>query len=245
MFKRNPDLRVRDNNRDFKTVTYAFPLVIFTALVMSMASTISENRSYVSVKTTKESVTQDQSFTIDVSVTAHIPINAIDIVIEYPEEVLVIDGVDTGTSVITLWTEEPYARDGKIYLRGGTFRKGFLGEHKVAEIVAHARKTGEAKVVLAESALVAGDGKGTEVPVSHDGDYHEARIQILGADGVALARAHVELVSDTNGDGSVNMSDITEFMAAWLTQKQIYDFNNDGKMSFKDFSIILFEAYAH
>ena len=94
---------------EFTTVRYAFPLIIVTAVLAGLASVVSENNSYVTVETNAETVSQGEQFTVDVKVTAHVPVNAVDLVIAYPEDAIVIDGIDTGTSVITLWTEEPYA----------------------------------------------------------------------------------------------------------------------------------------
>src|SRR3989344_8015905 len=123
--------------KHYNTVRYAFPLVIVTALFAGFASVVSENSSYVTVKTDAVSVAKDQQFYIDVVATVHVPVNAVDLVIAYPDEQMVIDSIDTGTSVITLWAEEPYAENGSIYLRGGTFRKGFIGEHTIARIKEH------------------------------------------------------------------------------------------------------------
>lgn len=223
--------------RHYDTVRYAFPLVVITAVFASLASVITNNTSYVTIRANTETVAKDQQFTIDVLVTASVPVNAVDLVISYPVDTLVIEGIDTGTSVITLWTEQPYAKDGNIFLTGGTFRKGFVGEHMIAKIKAHAKEAGEARILIKETQLVAGDGKGSSVPVN--ASEKEIRIAISGIEGIIKAKASISVVTDIDGDGDVDLKDISAFMSAWFNKGKIFDFNGDGKMSFSDFSILL------
>ncbi len=227
----------------YTTVKYAFPLVIFTALLAGFAAIITETDSYVTIRTSSETVAKDQQFVIEVLVTAHVAVNALDLVISYPEDTVHIDGIDVGTSVITLWTEDPYASNGNIYLSGGTFRKGFIGEHTIARIKAHATESGEAKILIKETQLIAGDGKGTEVTATKSEKYNEVQIAITGSDGLIKGEASIAVVSDTDGDGDVDVKDISAFMSAWLTRSNTYDFNGDGKMTIRDFSILLADSF--
>ncbi len=226
----------------YDTVRYAFPVVFVAAIIASLASIVAHDQSYVSIMTDVDTVTRDQEFFIDVDVSAHVPINAIDLQISYPENTVAIDGIDTGQSVITLWTEEPYARDGVIYLRGGTFRKGFVGEHTIARIRARALEAGEARLLISSTALVAGDGKGTAVAAGNTGS-NSVRIMVVGDTGKITGEALIAVITDANGDGTVNFADITLFMSAWFTQSRLYDFNNDGRMTFRDFSILLADSF--
>lgn len=227
--------------KHYDTVRYAFPLVVITAVFASLASVITGNTSYVTIRANTETVAKDQQFTVEVLVTAHVPVNAVDLVISYPEDKLVIEGIDTGTSVITLWTEQPYAKDGNIYLTGGTFRKGFVGEHTIAKIKAHAKKAGEARILIKETQLVAGDGKGSNVPVN--ASENEIKIAVTGSEGIIKGKVAISFISDIDGDGDVDLKDISAFMSAWFSKGNTFDFNGDGKMSFSDFSILLAESF--
>jgi len=221
-------------------VKYAFPLVIMTALFASFASVISENSSYVTVRTSVNTVGQHDQFYIDISVKAHVPINAVDLVIAYPDKQIAVESIDIGTSVITLWTETPYAKNGNIYLRGGTFRKGFVGEHTIARVRAKALTAGDARILVTDTQLVAGDGLGTEVVTGSDTKNTQAYIKVVAdGEGKITGEVLISVVTDIDGDGDIDMSDISAFMSAWFSKKSIYDFNGDGKMTIKDFSILL------
>lgn len=223
-------------------VRYAFPIIALTALFAGLASVVTQNASYIAVSTTPSSVKEGESFMIEVRAYASTPVNAVDITLSYPQNQISIEGIDKGTSVISLWAEEPHAKDGKIYLRGGVFQKGFLGEHPIARIKARATATGAAHVSLSSASLIAGDGNGTEVSVDRT-DKDTTKIFVTSADGALKGVADVALITDIDGNGRVDINDISDFMSAWFTRGKVLDFNNDGKMNFRDFSILLSDSF--
>lgn len=231
-----------------RTVRYAFPLA-FASLVFLGASVLtSGTASYVKLSSDKTYVKSGEFFTIDVYAGAHIAANAVDIQIAYPEDQIKIEGIDTGTSVITIWTTEPYAEDGLIVLRGGTFRKGFLGEHMIAQINARAKEAGSAKFSADSVQLLAGDGRGTDITIKDTGyQSHTMYVDVTADDktGEMTIEASVQIAiyTDIDGDGKVDMKDILSFMNAWRDKSTLYDFNGDGKMTFKDFGIILSDSF--
>lgn len=226
-----------------RTVRYAFPVMIISAVILSIASVISSTESSVTITTPSKTLVKDEEFYITVTAKTHVAVNAVDIQITYPESALKIEGIDTGTSVITLWTEEPYAKDGLIYLRGGTFRKGFIGEHTIARIKARAIGNGDAKILIKDLQLVAGDGSGTPVKTSQSKENNEIQLAVTTDDSEIKAKAEIKVATDTDGDGDVDLTDISVFMGAWFNGDKIYDFNGDGRMTFRDFSIILAKSF--
>ncbi len=226
-----------------RTVRYAFPVAFATIALLGAASLSITNSSYIQLTTTDTDVATGEFFTIDVIVGAHVPVNAINIEIAFPDDQIEIDGIDTGESVITIWTEEPKVEGNKVILSGGTFRKGFLGEHLVAQINARAKKNGTAKFSIDQSKILAGDGKGTQVSVKKTDKESLTMFVALKEEGINGAllegAATVGIYTDINGDGKVDMNDILAFMSAWSDKNIKYDFNNDGRMSFVDFAIIL------
>jgi len=233
------------------TIKYAFPLIFAVAALLGTAAVVSNSKSFIHLESSSSSVRSGQTFQIDVYVTAHVPINAVDINLTFPKEQISIVGIDIGESVITLWTEEPYIKNNSVILQGGTFRKGFLGDHKIATINARAIQTGLAQFTAEDVVLLAGDGSGTAVKVSETGKEstslyiaHEDGTFTPVKEGVGLqGTASVVLITDIDGDGKVTLGDISRFMAAWSSRAVIYDFNGDGAMSFRDFGIILADSF--
>lgn len=225
------------------TVHYAFPAVIVGALLGAALSLSDSTPSHVRVATEPAEVAAGERFSISVYATAAIPINAVDISVAYPEDQIVIEGIDVGESVITIWAVEPYARNGTIYLRGGVFRRGFLGEHLIARVRARATESGVAHILASESQFIAGDGSGNAVNVVATG-AEETRVHVTRA-GELKSSVSIGIVTDLDGDGDVDLTDIREFLAAWHAERFIFDFNGDGEMTFRDFGILLAYSFFH
>lgn len=230
-----------------RTVRYAFPLAFASMLFLSAAVLDSQEASYIRLTSNETYVEEGDTFTIEVHVNAHIPVNAVNIEVAYPEDQIEIIGIDTGTSVITIWTEEPSWDNGVVSISGGTFRKGFEGEHIVAEISARAKTSGAAKFSTDEVRLLAGDGRGTQVSVSESGEetytMYAGVVTNEKGEMVIEGNLKVGIYTDIDGDGKVDMSDVMDFMSAWRSKQVVYDFNKDGKMTFVDFAIILADSF--
>ncbi len=229
------------------TVRYAFPMMALLATLLGAGAVSTSQQSSIRLEAVPSTVPAGDSFSVNVYVSAHVPVNAVDIDVAIPSNARVT-GIDTGESVITLWTQDPYLEGNTVVLRGGTFRKGFIGEHLIATINAEALSSGIGEFVVRDVTLLAGDGSGSSVSV---GDQEGARLYIANADGtfadsqtVATDGAvAVIVVTDIDGDGDVSLTDVSRFMVAWTSQSLVYDFDNDGRMTFRDFGIILSDTF--
>lgn len=235
------------------TVRYAFPLVFTLAAFLGAAVIVTDNKSFIHLESSVDSVRAGETFEIAVFVSAHVPVNAVDITLEFPKNQISIISIDKGESVLTLWTQEPKVENNKVYLTGGTFRRGFVGDHRIATIYAKATQSGIAKFNVGTVSLLAGDGSGTKVTVTKN-DKDSKTLFITKNDGTQVpssentavgvkGTASVVLVTDIDGDGQVTLIDISRFMSAWNDKSVKYDFNGDGAMSFKDFGIILADSF--
>jgi hypothetical protein len=237
--------------RTSATVRYAFPLIFAFAALLGVASVISSSESSIHLETSQTSVRAGETFRIEVYANAHVAVNAVDIKLEFPKEQIQILGIDTGESVITLWAKEPYVEGNTVILQGGTFRRGFRGDHLIATINAKAIETGLAQISVGDVQLLAGDGTGSEVPVTENHDDsttfyiadEEGHFAEAGSGVNLQGTASVVIVTDIDGDGAVTLSDISRFMSAWASRTVVYDFNGDGYMSFRDFGIILADSF--
>lgn len=235
-----------------RTVRYAFPVVLGALVLLSAATITSLETTTIEVEPSANNVRAGDVLNLDVYVSASEPVNAVDIELSIPSSQLKVTGIDTGESVITLWTDEPYEEDGVVYLRGGTFRRGFLGKHLIATVNAKAVNTGLAYVNVSESLLLAGDGTGSEV-TSSPTDANAVKLYIANEQGQLVGltdsagtfegSVEIRIVTDIDGDGDVSINDLSRFMAAWHSKSVIYDFSGDGKMTFRDFAIILADSF--
>jgi hypothetical protein len=226
------------------TVRYMFPLVLGFMAVLS-AALIGSEESYIRLEPSATTVLQGERFSIDIYASAHVPVNALDIKIDFSPDKVDVISVDKAQSVITIWTQEPLVENGMITLGGGTFRRGFVGEHLVATIKAEAKFTGETEFLITDANLLAGDGSGTPVAVSGTGADSRTSFYIYdqNSDPAEIsARLGININADIDGDGTVSLKDISAFMAAWHSKSKTHDFNRDGKMNFIDFSIILAQS---
>lgn len=201
----------------------------------------------VIITSTTDSVLVGKPFFVDVLVDAADDVNAVDLEIDYPDTHLTVDNLREGESVLTIWTEEPTAQNGRITLRGGTFRRGFSGEHMIIRIRGIATRPGRIDFTFATADLVWGDGEGSQVS-SDNIKQRELSVQAVSSEeaeseGVLQALQTDDLRTDLTGDRQVMMADISVFLQAWGSEDMMYDFNGDGRMNFQDFSIILADYF--
>ncbi len=226
------------------TVRYAFPLILVVSTLLGATALLSKNDTYIVVESRQESVRAGENFAVDVFVVARVPVNAVDLRLTLPKEQVKVLGVDTGESVITLWTKDPYFENGVVYMQGGTYRKGFIGKHRIATVNAQALTSGLAQIGVTHAELYAGDGTGSKVTVVPS-EEDSTKLAIAREDGTYLPSASIggevqfTIIGDIDGDGKVTLTDISRFMAAWNSKDTQYDFNGDSRMSFRDFGIIL------
>lgn len=223
-----------------RTVRYMFPFLVgFIALLGAQLISSTES-SYIRLVVDKQTVQKDERFSVDVFAYAHVPVNAVDVTLKFDGNKVQVVEVDRGQSVLTIWTEDPVVTNSTVTLRGGTFRKGFLGEHKVARIDLKAKSTGNSQFSTSDVMLLAGDGKGTPVKTTNTNSDVSLYIydENTNPEDIKI-NVEVNLITDLDGDGKVSLKDISAFMAAWASQSNMLDFNGDGRMTFRDFSIIL------
>jgi len=237
--------RYRASRDRATTVRYMFPAVLGAAALLGALSISSTNNSFVLLETDVQAVESGELFEVQVVTSAHTPVNAVDITVQFPKDKLEVFSVDRGQSVLTIWTENPIVTASTVRMSGGTFRRGFIGKHEIATINFRALKTGQYKVKIEDATLVAGDGTGTEVPVTTQSAESIALFNFdedTSPEEIKVAIAS-KMVTDLNNDGRVTLQDISAFMGAWSNRTQMFDFDRDGRMTFRDFSIILADYF--
>jgi len=227
------------------TVRHMFPALATFAALLGAAVVTTSDVSFVRLESSVATVEAGDRFTMQVYANAHVPVNAIDVTLEFDDVAVEVIEVDIGQSVLTIWTEDPVVKGNTVVLRGGTFRKGFLGEHLIASIDLRAAEAGQGTFEVSNVLFLAGDGAGTNVAVAESSD---SKVNFFVYDEntdpseIAL-NVRAQIITDIDGNGKVDLTDISSFMAAWSSKDTLYDFNNDGRMTFRDFSIILADFF--
>lgn len=232
--------------RESGTVRFMFPVVFGILAALGANALLSVDESYVRLSPDKTVVMKGESFFIEIYAYAHVPVNALDIEVSFDPASVEVVSVDKAQSVLTIWTQEPTVEANKIVLGGGTYRRGFVGEHLVATIKAVAKESGKTEFLVRDAELLAGDGKGTPVKLASnpEGGVQSFIIYNQNEDPAKIsATLGVGISADIDGDGTVTLKDISSFMSAWYNGSKTYDFNTDGKMNFIDFSIILARSF--
>lgn len=230
--------------KNSRTVHYAYSLVFVVAIAASVAAVVSTEASYVRLESSEQFVEAGSQFRVAVYAFAHTPVNAVDIALQFSPENVEVLGIDRGESVITLWTEDPRVEDNRVVLSGGTYQKGFLGEHLIATIRLQAKAAGRTEFLARDVRFLAGDGQGSQVSLIEGSGTLSAIIYDENTDPATLTSdAEFVIVTDIDGDGQVTLRDISVFMSAWSGDGQKFDFNSDNRMTFRDFSIILADYF--
>ena len=224
------------------TVRHTFSFSFLTLAVLGAAVLLSDNESYIRIASDTKSVQAGERFTVSVFAGAHISVNAVDISLAFPDDLVSVTGIDTGESVISLWTRDPYVEGNQVIMQGGTFRRGFIGEHLIAKINFKATGDGVANFTIDALQLVAGDGSGDPVQVTRS-DGESLIVVLQNEDGNLNADVGVTFVTDIDGNGNVSLADVQTFMQAWQRREYVYDFNQDNRMNFTDFAIILADSF--
>jgi len=169
----------------------------------------------------------DQEFTIAVAANAEDMINAVSLEVTYPVDKLIVKSINTDHSIINLWAEKPREQDGVVYF-SGVILEGFEGTGEVASITFLPYATDEVHLDIIDAALLAHDGKGTDVlDHTYSGNYH----------------VHVSITPspDLNGDGVISVVDFSIMIFYWgeARDKSVdYDLNQDGWIDLTDLSIL-------
>ena len=227
-------------------VRFMFPVLLSVLALLGATASAPDSISYIELVPSTTTVMTGDTFTIDIYANAHVPVNALDVTVRFLSGTVEVLGIDKGQSVLTIWTKEPTVSNTDITFSGGTYRRGFVGRHLVATIEAKALKTGKTEFLVTNAELLAGDGQGTKVSVVLDADKAKQSFIIYDQDTAPEsigAELGLLISEDIDGDGEVTLKDVSSFMAVWYTKESLYDFNNDKKMNFIDFSIILAKSF--
>jgi len=125
------------------------------------------------VSPSSSSVVAGNIFTVNIVVnTEGQNINTSDAVIQFPTDLLQVVSVSKGSSIFSLWVEDPNFSNttGQISFNGGIANPGYLGNYgQLISITFKTKKSGTASLLFSDSSVRANDGLGTDVLTSKTG----------------------------------------------------------------------------
>ena len=152
---------------------FLFILIIFLSLSVTSAQSAKVTSISFGIPS---SVNTEESLDIVVNAdTQGVLINAIELVIDYNENLLSFAGYSDDDAVVKIWIDPPHAAEGKIYLSGivpggvsGLYdaKKEALSALPLVHLFFVAKKVGNANFSFVDSKILMHDGEGT--PLSHE-----------------------------------------------------------------------------
>lgn len=185
---------------------------------------------------------------LDVNVHALSPVNAFDVVVSYPADMIELIDINEETSFLDLWphNEKHPAKDGsaELHFTAGVFgRDGFTGTGTALTLNLRAKKAGTAEFVFKDPQIRASDGKGTLVPAdarSFTYTVVERAPAATGSAGSTFTVAVPVSIPDFDGDGLVTIIDASMLLVQmFASYNPRYDLNIDGAVGVADLSVLL------
>lgn len=111
---------------------------------------------------------QGTHFTMSVMVSTNQAMNGVDAVVQFPTNKLQVISVSKQNSIFNLWVQEPSFSNlgpvGTVHFQGVALNPGFIGsEGKVLDIIFRVKDTGPADITYGNGAVLANDGRGTNI----------------------------------------------------------------------------------
>lgn len=142
-----------------KQISIGFILLTFFPLT-SFASELRLDASRMDVYAGEE-------FTVEVTLFADEPVNAVEARIIFLEDMLVVKEISDGNSSINFWVERPRSEIPGIVVFSGVTPGGFSGVNNLLfSVTFEAKKTGTAVISISNAKALQDDGVGTETSLS-------------------------------------------------------------------------------
>jgi len=123
---------------------------------------------YLSPASGQHSISSSFSVSVNVN-SSETFINAVDAIINYPEDMLSVKSVSKNSSILKLWPKEPTFSNGIISFSGGIPAPGFTGTGNGLVINFVGKKEGIANISFSSGMVLAADGRGTNILSSKSG----------------------------------------------------------------------------
>lgn len=172
----------------------------------------------------------DQIFPVNVVVDTEKAANAFEATIHFPQDSVEVVGISKKDSIVNIWVQEPSFSNelGIIEFVGGIFGfKEFIGNDTLVTLFFKPNRSGKISIDFFEAAVLASDGKGTDILKEKIGAEYLIKDSELSSLGL-------------NGSGLITIYDLSIFFSnLWKVYDPKYDFNQDGEIDLIDVSILM------
>lgn len=192
-------------------------------------------------------VLKDAPVTIDVTLSATTPVNALSGNITFDSTHFTVKSISYNTDLIDLWVKKPWysVADNAIHFAGGTTRPGgFTGSERLLTVELEALKPGESTIMITEARILKHDGLGSDATVAPSIDsVIESLEQDPNTPRPKTDDAQISVLAlgskrDVTGDGKVTFADVATLMLYLGSNDPLFDLNGDGVVSLPDLAIM-------
>ena len=161
--------------------------------------------------------------------TKGVPINAVEGDITYSSDNVEIIDISKTDSIINYWVQGPQfsIASGTASFSGVVLSPGFTGSAgQIITLSFKAKRTGRTDIDIANAQVLANDGLGTNILTD-----------VIPGTLVVNDKQTQKL--DIDGNGKVDISDVSILIFHWGTNNAKSDLNGDGTINLKDLSILV------
>ena len=139
-----------------------YPFLIFLAVFAAIFSGVFAGQTAFRIGI-PEKITPGTEFEANILVDSDVPLNAFDILLRYPKDILEATRVDNGRSLITIWQNQPQVSEpGELRLTGGSVQAFQGNGGELLTVRFKALREGKASISFASAEAYIADGKGTK-----------------------------------------------------------------------------------
>lgn len=216
--------------------------VAITGFEMLPSAFPSEARMYIDPEA--HTAVLGDTLVLTVRAESRVPVNVFAGDITFNKNVLQVQSIDYNTSIADLWAVKPWYENGAgtLTFGGGTTKHdGFIGNGPLVTITFKTIGTGDGAIHFKNVHILKHDGLGSDASVK---DPIDSVLTVLPPAVPERTNTHIAVVrqvpsADLNGDGTVNVKDVSIFMLHLLGDDPRFDFNLDGTVDTDDLRILL------
>lgn len=121
----------------------------------------------IRLEASRSEINRGDQFSLEIMIHGNETVNAVEGQVVFPKDLLAMQEIHDGNSIINFWVEKPRLKESGKILFSGITPKGFSGaNNRIFSIVFEAKNTGTASIILEKTKVLLNDGAGTQTELS-------------------------------------------------------------------------------